>query len=117
MYCFKREPTNDRKIWISQYCPKDFVQDCSSIWWIFHLVYEFHTEQAYSSWGHTRVVYALDLTSMEQSGNTLLRRPTVLLALLLIIIITMLVPIQIMSYSYSNIFGGGLFSNNNAFMG
>ena len=24
MYCFKREPRNDRKIWIEQYCPKDF---------------------------------------------------------------------------------------------
>ena len=24
MYCFKREPRNDRKIWILQYCPKDF---------------------------------------------------------------------------------------------
>ena len=24
MHCFKREPRNDRKIWILQYCPKDF---------------------------------------------------------------------------------------------
>ena len=24
MYCFKREPRNDRKIWILQYCPKEF---------------------------------------------------------------------------------------------
>ena len=29
MHCFKREPTNDRKIWILLYCLKDFVQDCS----------------------------------------------------------------------------------------
>ena len=28
MHCFKREPRNDRKIWILQYCPKDFFQDC-----------------------------------------------------------------------------------------
>ena len=26
--------------------PRTFVQDCSLIWWIFHLVYGFHTEQA-----------------------------------------------------------------------
>ena len=25
---FMREPRNDRKIWILQYCPKDFAQDC-----------------------------------------------------------------------------------------
>ena len=24
MHCFKREPRNDRKIWMLQYCPKDF---------------------------------------------------------------------------------------------
>ena len=24
MHCFKREPRNDRKIWILQYCPKGF---------------------------------------------------------------------------------------------
>ena len=24
MHCFKRKPRNDRKIWIFQYCPKDF---------------------------------------------------------------------------------------------
>ena len=28
MYCCKREPRNDRKISMLQYCPKDFVQDC-----------------------------------------------------------------------------------------
>ena len=32
MHCFKREPRNDRKIWILQYCPKDFCPGLSESW-------------------------------------------------------------------------------------
>ena len=41
-----------------------------------------HAELAYSNLERTRVVYALDFTSLLQSHRTLLNRPSVPLALL-----------------------------------
>ena len=42
MHCFKREPRNDRKIWILQYCPKDFCPGLSESWfWGKRLLYSF----------------------------------------------------------------------------
>ena len=31
LHCFKREPRNNRKIWILQYCPKDFFPGLSAM--------------------------------------------------------------------------------------
>ena len=40
----------------------------SLIWWILCLVDGFHTEQACSSWGRTKVVYAFDLARTRSAA-------------------------------------------------
>ena len=84
--------------------PRTFVQDCSLIWWIFHY---------FSIWVPHRASNALDLTSVEQSANTLLRRPPVLLALLQIILSQCWFQFRLWGIVISYMFGRGWFSNNN----
>ena len=49
MHCFKREPRNDRKIWILQYCAKDFCPGLSKSWFWGGKVCFLHFSYAFSA--------------------------------------------------------------------
>ena len=57
---FEKDGRNDRKMWILQYCPKDFVQDCSLWKW---RIERFHPRDQYANLLERKKALALEKSS------------------------------------------------------
>ena len=83
--------------------PSSPIRGTCSSWVMFSLVHGSHTEQAYSSDGPTKDLYACSLTVVELMLMFLRRYPSVLFAFVMIVFLA--IPFKVRLYCDTQIFG------------